>query len=199
MRLDEVQQFASAEEAIAHYGVKGMKWGVRKERAQGLHGLIEGEIVRTTSNGDRFTLSAAPPGKIQKALAAASESYAKNFATQAYMSIKDKDGKKVGEVNFWNDKDDKDTVYMNWITVDESARGRGYASAVMAAAEEHSRVAGKKRMTLEVPSFSPDARHIYEKQGFKVTKEADPREKDPKSKMYDPVWGGLTHMEKKLD
>lgn len=31
MRLNEVQPFASPEEALKHAGVKGMKWGVRKE------------------------------------------------------------------------------------------------------------------------------------------------------------------------
>lgn len=31
MRLGETQEFASPGEALAHYGVKGMKWGVRKE------------------------------------------------------------------------------------------------------------------------------------------------------------------------
>ena len=31
MRLGETQDFASPEEALIHFGVKGMKWGVRKE------------------------------------------------------------------------------------------------------------------------------------------------------------------------
>lgn len=31
MILGETQQFASPEEALVHFGVKGMKWGVRKE------------------------------------------------------------------------------------------------------------------------------------------------------------------------
>lgn len=32
MRLGDAQQFASPQATIEHYGVKGMKWGVRKER-----------------------------------------------------------------------------------------------------------------------------------------------------------------------
>lgn len=192
MILGDAQQFASAEEALEHFGVKGMRWGVRKERAANLQPLIQGEITRTTKNGDQFTLSSKPPNKIAKALAAASESYATKFGQTAYLSIKDKDGKKVGEANFWHK--DKDTVYLNWITVKGSARGLGYASAALKAAEEHSRAAGKKKMVLEVPGNAPDARHIYEKMGFNVTKE--PTAKEAKN---DPMWGGLTSMEKKLD
>lgn len=192
MILGESQRFASSEEALRHFGVKGMHWGVRKERAKNLQPLIKADITRTTSNGDQFTLAQSPPGKIQKALAAASQNYANRFGTQAYLSIKDKNGKKIGDINFWNDG--KDTLYINWITVKKSARGHGYASAVMRSAEEHARTAGMKRMTLEVPGNSPDARHIYEKMGFKVTHEPTPKEAK-----NDPMWGGLTEMEKKLD
>jgi hypothetical protein len=44
---------------------------------------------------------------------------------------------------------------------------------------------GYKKLTLEVPGSSPNARHIYEKLGFVVVKE----EKDE-------FWDGLTYMEK---
>lgn len=32
MKLGETQSFASPEAALEHYGIKGMRWGVRKER-----------------------------------------------------------------------------------------------------------------------------------------------------------------------
>lgn len=192
------QQFASPEEALVHFGVKGMKWGVRKERASSITPTIKGTITRTTKNGDQFTLTSKAPTKLHRALAFASASYAKNYNQSAYLSIKDKSGKKIGEANFWYDKSDPKAMYLNWVTIKKSSRGHGYASAVLQAAEEHSRAAGMTKMKLEVPGKSPDARHIYEKMGFKVTKEADPRENDPKSKYYDPMWGGLTHMEKAL-
>lgn len=194
MILENHQSFASPEEALAHFGVKGMQWGVRKERAQNLQDLTKGQdIVRTTKNGDQFTLSPKAPTKLDKALAAASESYANKFGESAHLDIKDKDGKKIGTANFWHDQKQKDAVYLNWITINKHARGQGYAAAVLKAAEDHSRAAGKKRMRLEVPGNAPDARHIYEKMGFKVTKE--PTAKEAKS---DPVWGGLTSMEKSL-
>ena len=46
-----------------------------------------------------------------------------------------------------------------------------------------------KQITLEVPGDSPDARHIYEKLGFKATKVISDE---------DDVWGGLTQMILKL-
>lgn len=45
-----------------------------------------------------------------------------------------------------------------------------------------------KQLTLEVPTNSPDARHIYEKQGFVAGKRISD----------DDVWGGLTEMKRKL-
>lgn len=77
-------------------------------------------------------------------------------------------------------------INLNWITIDKSSRGNGYASAALSAAKEFGKATGVKKMTLEVPGNAPDARHIYEKLGFKVIKEAD---------RIDPVWGGLTEME----
>lgn len=188
------QQFASPQEALEHFGVKGMHWGVRKERVSNVKFAVNGTVERTTKTGEKFTLTQKPPNAVQKSLAFASESYARNLSNQAYLTIKDKDGKKIGSGSFWYDKEDPKAVYLNWITVKSHARGNGYASEILKAAEEHSRAAGKERMILEVPGISPDARHIYDKMGFKVIKE--PTEKERKS---DSVWGGLTHMEKRLN
>jgi ribosomal protein S18 acetylase RimI-like enzyme len=192
------QEFASPAEALAHisiddllhFGVKGMRWGVRKERQPKpeLKSLLkDGPITRTTKNGDEFTLSQVPPNWLQKGLASVSKSYREQYKQSAYLSIKDKNDKKIGAANFWHKG--PDTVYLNWITINKHSRGNGYASAVLKAAEDHSRAAGKKRMVLEVPGDAPDARHIYEKMGFEVTGHVGSK---------DDIWGGLTSMEKKL-
>jgi RimJ/RimL family protein N-acetyltransferase len=194
MSLGGEQAFSSPGEALEHFGVKGMHWGVRKERAAGLQDLTKGHpITQKTKNGDQLTLVPNSPTKINKTLALLSQSYADNYAQGASLTIRDKEGKKVGDANFWYDKKDRDSVYLNWITINKHARGNGYASAVLKAAEDHSRKAGKKQMKLEVPGNAPDARHIYERMGFIATHE--PTAKEAKN---DPVWGGLTHMEKKL-
>lgn len=167
MRLGDAQQFASPEAALAHFGVKGMRWGVRRERAKNLKGQIEGTITRTTANGDTFTVSPKPPKALAKSLAFASKRYSDLYARSAFLEIKDKSGKSIGEASFSFEKNKPDTVYLSWITIDKSARGHGYASEVLKSAEVHLKNQGVKKMVLEVPPISVDARHIYTKMGFK--------------------------------
>jgi ribosomal protein S18 acetylase RimI-like enzyme len=122
---------------------------------------------------------------------------AQNYNESAFLTIKDKDGKNVGQGQMWlkgPKGQKKDELYLNWIDIDQSQRGKGYATAVLHSAEAHARTMGLKKMTLEVPGISPDARHIYEKMGFKVTEDQSGGTKGTNN-----VWGGLTHMEKALD
>jgi len=178
----------SLENALQHFGVKGMRWGVRKESSSTrspLTGLGPDRIERRTKNGDLFVLSKDPPNPIIKSLAAISPKYRDAYNRGASLTITDKDGKKIGDAIV--DKRSDDELYLNWLGIKKHARGQGYATEAMKSAAEFGQKAGFKKMTLEVPGNSPDARHIYEKLGFKVTKE----EIDPD----DFVWGGLTSME----
>jgi ribosomal protein S18 acetylase RimI-like enzyme len=190
------QPFASPEEALAHFGVKGMKWGVRKEKGSTpeLKGLLEKPLVVKTKNGDELTLTPDPPSKLVKVMAKFSDKHARSYNESAFVTIKDKHGKDVGQGQMWlkgPKGKPKDELYLNWVDIHQSERGKGYATAVLHSAEEHARARGLKKLSLEVPGISPDARHIYEKMGFKAT--------DQGSVKKDPVWGGLTHMEKHLD
>jgi hypothetical protein len=104
-----------------------------------------------------------------------SKNYVNSYNNGAFFTIKNGEGKKIGDANVWKKNDEE--LYLNWIGIKQNERGKGYATA--------GRRSGFKKMTLEVPTNSPDARHIYEKLGFKATKDLG----------YDPVWGGLTQME----
>jgi ribosomal protein S18 acetylase RimI-like enzyme len=190
MILGQAQQFTSPEEALEHFGVKGMKWGVRKERARSLQDVTKGQVIeRTTKNGDTFTVSSNPPNKLNRALATISKNYAEAYAKGANLTIRDKGGKKIGDAMF--DQKDNGDLYLNWVSIEKSARGRGYATEVMKAAAEHGKAMGAKRMTLEVPGNAPDARHIYEKMGFTLTGVTMGHRND--------IWGGLTEMEYRFD
>ena len=185
------QPFASPGEALKHFGVKGMRWGVRKQRKSTpeLSGYIKEPIVRKTKNGDEFTLSPNSPSKLHRGLARISKSYRENYKKSSNLTIKDKDGKKIGSADFW--LKGKDDIYLNWITIEKSARGRGYATEILKAAAEHGQTTGRKRLVLEVPGNAPDARHIYENMGFKATRELAPK--------GSALWDGLTEMEYRFD
>jgi len=175
------------EEALAHFGVKGMHWGVRKEKTvrPPLTGLGPDKIVRKLSNGDTLTLSKDPPSTFIKALARISQNYADGYNKGAFFTVTDSSGKYIGEANLWKKSDTE--LYLNWLAIKKSARGNGYATEILKTAESFGKKQGFKKMMLEVPANSPDARHIYEKLGFKVTNEViNPKE---------PIWGGLTSME----
>lgn len=184
------QPFASPEEALAHFGVKGMRWGVRKEKSpREITGPVKESIVRKTKTGETFTLNPQPPSSIERALSKLSKGYRERLGDSSYLKIQDKDGKKIGEASFWFKG--KDDIYLNWIQVNKSARGQGYASSILQAAAEHGAKTGRKRMVLEVPGNAPDARHIYEKMGFTQTGVTQGNEKD--------IWGGLTQYEYRFD
>ena len=176
----------SREQALAHFGVKGMRWGVRNDTnsKSKLVGLGPDVVTRTMANGDTLTLQKRTPTKLHKSIAKVSERYVKSYNEGAYFVIKDKSGQSIGEANLW--KKNSEELYLNWIEIKKSARGQGYATETLKAAADYGRKQGFKKMTLEVPGISPDARHIYERMGFKTVKE---------SSTDDDIWGGLTSME----
>lgn len=55
MILEHHQQFASPEEALMHFGVKGMKWGVRKEVESGLEGVPKKTNKMAKVDAEEFT------------------------------------------------------------------------------------------------------------------------------------------------
>lgn len=186
-------------DGIAHAGVKGMKWGVRKDRTPSagsqrvaaLKGLGPDKIVRTTPSGETITLSKIPPNGINKLSARMSSKFVDHYNKMASVDILDGNGKKVGGANFA--KDGEDSLYLNIIDIQKSARGRGYATQALKAAEQYGKDTGIKRMTLDVPFDAPDAQHIYTKMGFKETH----RETGPE--FEGTYGGGLIGMEYRFD
>jgi ribosomal protein S18 acetylase RimI-like enzyme len=85
-----------------------------------------------------------------------------------------------------------DELNIIWIETNEEYRGRGYSQAILSELIKFAKSQEYKYLTLEVPGKSPDARHIYEKLGFREDGILTTPEKDL-------CWGGLTKMKLKLE
>lgn len=139
--------------ALAHYGVKGMKWGVRKER--------ETHSVKT-KGGETLTLVRRRP----------------LFGSKNNYSYALKVGKKkVG--NLYLDQKPNKEMNINWGDIRAKYRNKGYMSAALKGGEEIARKLGNVRMTAELVGNSPgDSIHKlakkygYVKVGEDMSKEA---------------------------
>lgn len=184
---------------LEHYGVKGMKWGVRNSGSsnktpsarQARYNKIRNREMNDfsvkTALGETVDVKQKPAGKLSAYVSSLSKMGTKD-AMDTYEFDFSVGGQTVGQASM--ERRSKNELYLNWLGVDSSQRGKGYGSAVFDAAVKHGQETGAKKLTLEVPLKSPDARHIYEKQGFVVT-----REPTKKEAAEDLIWGGLADME----
>ena len=95
---------------------------------------------------------------------------------------------KVGNLHIFSYS--PDLLGLEWIDIEKEHRGHKYATQVISKWIQTAKEKGYKEVILEVPGNAPDARHIYEKLGFKMTGEV--REKN------NPSWNGLYRMSLKL-
>ena len=93
---------------------------------------------------------------------------------------------KIGIIDLHEES--KEELNIVWIEIKSKYSGNGYAQEVLKWVIDFAKKCKYKYLTLEVPGNSPNARHIYNKLGFKETGKYE----------YDDYWGGLTWMRKKL-
>lgn len=167
-------------DSLVHYGVKGMRWGVRRDDDVALQ--------KTFPTGETLTVVKNQPAAIARFIAAYIPKLAEEQAKSSHFTLKDSSGSRIGEASFYKVSDEE--LNLVWIGVNAKHRGKGYATAVLKGVSEFAKKEGFKKMTLEVPGNSPDARHIYTKLGFV---ESGTLTKN------DAVWGGLTKMTKIIE
>ena len=105
------------EPILEHHGVKGMKWGVRKDR--------EVVLTRPLPNSNSLTVYREPPSLIASAIARKFPN--SSAAKLTHFDLRDSSGKTVGNATIF--KEDADTLNLMWIGVNRKARGQGIAQA----------------------------------------------------------------------
>lgn len=173
----------TAEDVLAHFGVKGMKWGIRKDFRdfqdkihRGSPGAIKTSVK--TKTGEMITVEKERPGPIQ--LAVAKLTGRKPSDSVSSMIIRNEQGNKVGSFQMW--REGSSAIRGEWLEIKKSSQGKGYSKAAISgllrAAKKDKNL---KEVRLQVPTNAAAAKHIYGSLGFKKDKDFG----------WDPVYGGL--------
>lgn len=149
--------------------------------------VFKKDVIRNPKESVEFHLR--DNSQFAKILAKIFPGVKKTLDTAFSYDIKDKSGNKVGYMEL--EKFPNNVLYGSWISINDDQQGKGYGQSAMRMVLDEARKNGFEKMTIEVPGISPNARHIYEKYGFKLSE--DQHDLDP-----DDIWGGLTRMEQKL-
>lgn len=175
-----------------------MKWGVRRYRNADGSLTSEGEkrygiknkrsYTYKTRNGEILTYESQK--KFNGFLARHSKKYRDSVNRYYGYDVKNKQGKKVGDLQL-ELQDNGKTTYVNWLSTKEQYGGKGYGRAGMEFVEKFAKEHGSERITAEVVGHTPQINHLVDKMGYVRLEQLSTPDDDF-------VWGGLTKVEKKV-
>jgi hypothetical protein len=179
----EVEMADAGAEFLSHFGVKGMRWGVRKSYKNfqsRFHNASPGMIKTTvrTKSGEKITIEKEKPGPLY--LAVAKLTGAKPAKSLSSMVIRTDTGAKVGSFQMW--RENSTTVRGEWLEINKGSQGRGYSRAAIKGLLRAAKTdKDLKEVRLQVPRDAAAAKHIYSSLGFKKDKDLGDH----------PLYGGL--------
>lgn len=143
----------SVDDDLAHYGVKGMRWGFRKDEPLG-----EVVLTKKCKNGTELTISKTGPTGLAKLIEKGNPKLLEGVHT---FKLTNKEGQKVGQASFYQESPTK--LQLEWIGVNRGHRRNGYARAALEGVIKYAKDNGVNELELVATSMG---RPLYESLGF---------------------------------
>lgn len=167
-----MSQDISVEDVLIHFGVKGMKWGIRKgeimptDTTFGVRTHREIVLTKKLKNGGELNViekGFEDKNKVSQWLMSKSKLYQKNRANVHEFILKDKQGVDVGQATFFEDPK-RSSMYLADIKIGPDHRRKGYAKATLQAGIAYA----KEKQYSEINMIStPMGAPLYTSLGFK--------------------------------